>query len=104
MNKLKFVAEEKLDHIQTEQEIYKHDLISGWTADKLPKLPKPPPIMMLRGGTMGSCLNCGSSENKKYWFFGPKKCINPECPLSTEWRSRIEAEIYLRRLQMFLGG
>jgi hypothetical protein len=53
--------------------------------------------MMLREGSMGSCLNCGSSENKKYWFFGPRKCINPECLLSTEWRSRIEAEIYLRR-------
>jgi hypothetical protein len=96
MNKLKFVAEEKLDHIQTEQEIMLVGVITGWTADKIPERPKPPPIMMLREGSMGSCPNCGSSEDKKYWFFGPRKCINSECLLSREWHSKLEAR-YIRR-------
>jgi hypothetical protein len=119
-NKLKFIANEKLEHIQSEQEIALVGKLEDWTID--PKVrtqatiqevhdylnrpypdsrdlellrPKPPPGMLLREGSFGSCPNCGSSEDRKYWLFGPRRCINPECPLSNEWRSKIEAGRFL---------
>jgi len=43
-------------------------------------IPKPPISRMITEGTEGSCPKCGSTESKKYYFFGPKiGCINPDC-------------------------
>jgi len=92
VNKFKFVAGE---HIQSQQEIAIVGKIENWTVDQLPPRPKPPPGMLLREGSAGTCPNCGSSEDRKYWLFGPRRCINPECPLSNEWRSKIEAGRFL---------
>ena len=43
-------------------------------------IPKPPLSRVIREGTEGSCPKCGSTEEKKYYFFGPKiVCINHKC-------------------------
>jgi len=48
---------------------------------KPPPPPKPPLHRHLReDGGWGTCLKCGSSMVKtKLFFFGKKRCIQPEC-------------------------
>lgn len=42
--------------------------------------PKFPLSRVIREGTIGTCKICGSTENKKYVFFGKSiGCINEEC-------------------------
>jgi len=45
----------------------------------IPPPPKPPPLRMIRESDIGNCPRCHSSTDKKYWLWGPKKCINLEC-------------------------
>jgi len=46
----------------------------------IPKPPIPPLSRIIKEGTYGSCPICGSTEEKKYFLFGPKiGCINPNC-------------------------
>jgi hypothetical protein len=43
-------------------------------------LPAPPLCRIIREGTIGSCLKCGSTEQKRFGFFGRKiGCINSQC-------------------------
>ena len=39
-----------------------------------------PPSMIIREGTVGTCPKCGSTEKRRFGFFGKKLgCIQPEC-------------------------
>jgi ssDNA-binding Zn-finger/Zn-ribbon topoisomerase 1 len=43
--------------------------------------PTPPPSRLIREGTVGDCLMCGSTTVKRFIWFGRKiGCINPDCP------------------------
>jgi len=45
----------------------------------LPKPPKRTHLRLIREYAFFSCPKCGSTADKKYWFWGPMKCIHPEC-------------------------
>ena len=49
---------------------------------EIPKPPKPPLDRIIRDHSIGTCPLCGSTEQRKYQFFGVGKiigCINPDC-------------------------
>lgn len=56
------------------------DVILKYKNEK--KIPEPPRLMgrIITEGTLGTCPKCGSTEIKKYGFFGKKVgCIQPLC-------------------------
>ena len=52
---------------------------------KPPVHPKVPLTRYLRDGSPGICPICGSSMWWKKWFWGPTKCIQPECWFESNW-------------------
>lgn len=43
-----------------------------------PELPKPPIGMIIKDGSVGRCVRCGSSTKWKWLFFNIG-CIHPKC-------------------------
>lgn len=65
------------------KKIIRHEYSQEKTLSKpCPSPPHWPPLirMIREDGGWGTCPKCGSSMMKtKYFFFGKKKCIHPEC-------------------------
>lgn len=60
--------------------------------------PTPPLTRHIIEGTEGTCTCCGSTESKKYFFFGPKiGCINPECT-NYKYNKQRNRKIKLQRI------
>lgn len=45
----------------------------------VPPPPKPPLTRYVRDDCDAICSKCGSSMMRRFWLFGPLKCIHPEC-------------------------
>lgn len=71
---------ELLESVLAEYKVEQKKPISE-SVEQIPAPPKPPLSRMIKDGALryACCPKCSSTMLFKFWIFGQRKCVHPEC-------------------------